>query len=474
MTKKIKDDSDSDKKPKKKTKAKKKTTKKKDNKGVTINVNVGGGNNNKKGGKGGKGGFGGGVKSNRGFFSYASKDKNANKYNTTEPANIRPISYNSSLVSGHIDKNDAKDIEKLQNKLTIQDDNIIRGAESLKTLQNKLIKLENTPNKEIVYIQSPYNNNVPESAIKEVKVKGKVGRPRKSVIIEEIKEKQKPGPKPKVKTIIIKEDKVKKKPGPKPKVKINDDDNYQDIVVQPYNITSAIKEEKRKGRPKGVPNKPKTTTTAATTTITEVNQNLLPKFKDAINPVKDENIKSIKDQLLENIKPKNKPTKKFIKAILKEADTEKITKLLNEHGIKGLPDHLKKDKKKITDYIYNIANNPDVPVSTIKFYETPTTKGEEMFNEYFSEKLQKQEENEAKQINSEYKSRKQMRKEAKEAKESAKKEKQVTFDLKDPQESLSNTGVNMGGGGSILENLLNIVAPYTPEYDSEKGITIYG
>jgi hypothetical protein len=139
-------------------------------KGITINLNVGStGGNNKKTGRGGKGGLGGGVKNNRGFFSYASKDKNTNKYNTTEPANIRPISYNFSLVSGYIDKNDAKDIEKLQNKLTIQDNNIIKGVESLKNLQNKLIKLENTPNKEVVYIQSPYNNNIPASAIKEVK-----------------------------------------------------------------------------------------------------------------------------------------------------------------------------------------------------------------------------------------------------------------------------------------------------------------
>ena len=81
--------------------------------------------------------FGGGVKSNRGFFSYASKDKNATKYNTTEPANIRPISYNSNLVSGYVDKNDAKDIEKLKDKLTIQDNNIIQGVESLKNLQNQ-------------------------------------------------------------------------------------------------------------------------------------------------------------------------------------------------------------------------------------------------------------------------------------------------------------------------------------------------
>jgi hypothetical protein len=135
----IDSDSDKKKKTKKKTKPKKKTTKKKD-KGITINLNVGStGGNNKKTGKGGKGGFGGGVKNNRGFFSYASKDKNPNKYNTTEPANIRPIAHNSSMVSGHLDKNDAKDIEKLQNKLTIQDDNITRGVEHLKNLQNQLI-----------------------------------------------------------------------------------------------------------------------------------------------------------------------------------------------------------------------------------------------------------------------------------------------------------------------------------------------
>ena len=110
-----------------------------------------------------------------------------------------------------------------------------------------------------------------------------------------------------------------------------------------------------------------------------------------------------------------------------------------------------------------------------------------MFNEYFSEKLQKQEENEVKQINSEYKSRKEMRKEAKEAKEAAKKEakeakestkkeKQIRFDLIDPQESLSNTGVNMGGGGSIFDNLMNIIAPIgsTPDRDPITGGLIYG
>ena len=64
-----------------------------------------------------------------------------------------------------------------------------------------------------------------------------------------------------------------------------------------------------------------------------------------------------------------------------------------------------------------------------------------------------------------YKQRKERRKEAKEA---AKKEKEVKFDnstLTDPQESLSNTGVNMGGGGSILDSIINYVAPKTPNRD---------
>jgi hypothetical protein len=182
-------DSDKKKKVKKKTKAKKKTTKKKD-KGITINVNVGSsGGNNKKTGKGGKGGFGGGVKNNRGFFSYASKDKNAHKYNTTEPANIKPLAYNQSMVSGHLDKNDAKDIEKIKDKLTKQDNNIIQGVESLKNLQNQLFQIENSPKKEIVYIQSPYNN-IPVSAIKERK---KPGPKPKNVIIEEVKENRRRG-----------------------------------------------------------------------------------------------------------------------------------------------------------------------------------------------------------------------------------------------------------------------------------------
>jgi hypothetical protein len=180
-------DSDKKKKVKKKTKAKKKTTKKKD-KGITINVNVGSsGGNNKKTGKGGKGGFGGGVKSNRGFFSYASKDKNANKYNTTEPANIKPLAYNQSMVSGHLDKNDAKDIEKIKDKLTKQDNNIIQGVESLKNLQNQLFQIENSPKKEIVYLQSPYNNDIPASAIKEVKKRGRPKNPYKVELPKETK-----------------------------------------------------------------------------------------------------------------------------------------------------------------------------------------------------------------------------------------------------------------------------------------------
>jgi hypothetical protein len=212
MTKKIKDDSDSDKKPKKKTKAKKKTTKKKDNKGITINVNVGtGGNNNKKSRKGGK-------------------NKNKNVLNTTAPANIRPISYNSSLVSGYIDKNDAKDIEKLQNKLTTQDDNIIRGVESLKTLQNKLIKLENTPNKEIVYIQSP---NAPVSAIKEGK--RKPGRPKKTYKVEYPKESKPRGRPPKAKTNLS--DKFEEVITPKKKNKVG---RPKKVSIQPDPVKVSI------------------------------------------------------------------------------------------------------------------------------------------------------------------------------------------------------------------------------------------
>ena len=36
---------------------------------------------------------------------------------------IKPLAYNQSMVSGHLDKNDAKDIEKIKDKLTKQDNN---------------------------------------------------------------------------------------------------------------------------------------------------------------------------------------------------------------------------------------------------------------------------------------------------------------------------------------------------------------
>ena len=62
------------------------------------------------------------------------------------------------------------------------------------------------------------------------------------------------------------------------------------------------------------------------------NKNVISLDEDDKQLIK--SVKSINDQLLENIKPKSKPTKKFIKAILKEANTEKITKLLNEYKIK--------------------------------------------------------------------------------------------------------------------------------------------
>jgi hypothetical protein len=123
----IDSDSDKKKKTKKKTKPKKKTTKKKD-KVITINLNVGStGGNNKK--------------------TKKRKNTKGQILNTTAPANIRPLAHNQSMVSGHLDKNYAKDIEKLQNKLTIQDNNIIQGVESLKNLQNQLIQIENSPKK---------------------------------------------------------------------------------------------------------------------------------------------------------------------------------------------------------------------------------------------------------------------------------------------------------------------------------------
>jgi hypothetical protein len=371
MPKKVKDDSDSDKKPKKKTKAKKKTTKKKD-KGITINLNVGStGGNNKKTGRGGKGGFGGGVKNNRGFFSYASKDKNTNKYNTTEPANIRPLAHNSSMVSGHLDKNDAKDIEKLQNKLTIQDNNIIQGVEHLKTLQNQLIKLENTPNKEVVYIQSPYNNNVPESAIKEVR-RGP-GRPRKNVIIEEVKEKKKPGPKPKVKTIIIKEDKVKKKPGPKPKVQENlstkfddaGDKNFEDIpAVIPNNMKIINKMKTRAQSKKETipPEQIKVYGTEAPIPQFSFNENPEPFLKP-----NDNNENNITEVVGKTSKPKiskGKTTKLFTHDNIKKLlDKNKLDELIKEYNLnKEEIETLlgPRSKTKLQNYLYEVLNNPEV------------------------------------------------------------------------------------------------------------------
>ena len=40
------------------------------------------------------------------------------KLNTTLPPSIKPITTSSGLMSGHQDKNDAKDIEKLQSLTT--------------------------------------------------------------------------------------------------------------------------------------------------------------------------------------------------------------------------------------------------------------------------------------------------------------------------------------------------------------------
>jgi len=380
MPKKVKDDSDSDKKPKKKTKAKKKTTKKKD-KGITINLNVGStGGNNKKSRKGGKGGFGGGVKNNRGFFSYASKDKNTNKYNTTEPANIKPLAYNSNLVSGHLDKNDAKDIEKLQNKLTIQDNNIIKGVESLKNLQNQLIQIENSPKKEVVYIQSPYNNNVPASAIKEEK---KRGRPKKGYTVVLPKEKgngQVGRPKG-----------SKNKPKPK-----TNDDNYQDIVIEPLNIASVIKEEtKKEGKKRGP--KPKNTTT-------EPKQNLSVKFKSVIDPVKiptqtdtplfnknpepllksdDNNENDINEVIGKTSKPrtskgvvftKSKKTKSIItyEKVNQFIDEGKVDELINEYTLNRNMVKLlmgPRQKTKLKDYLYEVINNPETPADEINIIQ---------------------------------------------------------------------------------------------------------
>ena len=108
--------------------------------------------------------------------------------------------------------------------------------------------------------------------------------------------------------------------------------------------------------------------------------------------------------------------------------------------------------------LYKLVNNPDTHPSSIPFHDNPTV-GEQLYNEYISEKIQKKEEKEAQQL-----------------KDEKKVKKGVRFDdttLIDPQESLSNSGLKAGGGG-FLENFLNIVAPYTPEHDPKTGNSIYG
>ena len=353
---------------------------------------------------------------------------------TTAPPQPKPITHNQPMVSGHFDKNDAKDIEKIK-------ENITKGAAVILDIQEE-IKEE----------------------------KRARGRPKgsKNKIIEKVEEKDVIiiPPTSSIKTRAQRKAKEPKTP-----------------TVAPLTIKSAIKppkENKQRGRP------PK------------VKQDLSYKFKEVIDPVKVEsqvdapllfsdapdksnilfpddddeqlitNIKPIKEQLLENVKAKSKTviTKTAILNILKDDDVNKTTKLLSEYGITGLPDHLKKNKQKIAEYIYNIANKPDEPASITKFHTTPTNKGEEMFNEYFSEKLQKHEIDAENEIISKKKTK------------APKKGKEVKFNdvdaLIDPQNSLSNTGVNMGGGGSILENLLNIVAPYTPEHDPKTGASILG
>jgi len=113
--------SESDEKPKtKKTKKSKKS--------IIVNVNIDGKTKKKR--------------KKRTNKKTTNKTK-SNVYNSTPPANIRPvIGYNHSLVSGNIDKNDAKEIEKIKN-------NIEKGGQIINELKNEIIELDTNINKEI-------------------------------------------------------------------------------------------------------------------------------------------------------------------------------------------------------------------------------------------------------------------------------------------------------------------------------------
>ena len=329
---------------------------------------------------------------------------------TTIPPQPKPITFNQPLVSGLVDKNDAKEIEKIKNIVNKGSEIILDIKEEIKEEKRARGRPKGSKNKIVIEKEEKDEIEIPvvveETIISPMKTRsGKV-----------------------MKTPV----KIKKTRGrpPKNKKQLEDTPIQDDIVLPKADATNIL-------------------------------------FPDNEDDQLIENVKSINDQLLKNLKSekKNKPSRAFILEILKDADTSKTTKLLNEYGIIGLPEHLKKDKNKIATYIFNIANNSDTPLSSIKFYEEPENEREEMFNNFMSENLQKQEQQLKKNLIDVHKIQTKLQP-----------KKNVTFDdstLKDPQESLSNIGLNAGGGG-FLENLMNIVAPYTPEHDSKTGYSIYG
>ena len=96
----------------------------------------------------------------------------------------------------------------------------------------------------------------------------------------------------------------------------------------------------------------------------------------------------------------------------------------------------------MADYLYRVINNPNIPTSATKYYEEPTNERENLLNERISEVIKNNEKTDEDEIDFKRKTK------------TPKKEVKFDTSLKDPQEALSNTGVNMGGGG-FLDNLFN-------------------